>query len=178
MKKEKAFTLIELLAVIIILAVIALIATPIVLNVVDSARKSAFESSAYGMIDAVKLQNSERIINNQQLEREYTLPSNDIEVQGSQPLGGTIKVDSEGRISIAVYNEKWCVTKGYNEGVITVKDYVEGECELVYPLPIIDKVKTLVYDENNACKTDGSTYQYMGGCYIKAEPSTTLANHY
>ena len=38
---KKAFTLIELLAVIIILAVIALIATPVVLNVVDNARKEA-----------------------------------------------------------------------------------------------------------------------------------------
>ncbi len=38
---RKAFTLIELLAVIIILAIVALIATPIILDVVDDARKSA-----------------------------------------------------------------------------------------------------------------------------------------
>ena len=41
MKLRKAFTLIELLAVIIILAIVALIATPIILDVVDDARKSA-----------------------------------------------------------------------------------------------------------------------------------------
>ena len=40
MKSKNAFTLIELLAVIIILAIVALIATPIILDVVD-ARKSA-----------------------------------------------------------------------------------------------------------------------------------------
>jgi len=39
--KKKGFTLIELLAVIIILAVVSLIATPIVLNVINDARKSA-----------------------------------------------------------------------------------------------------------------------------------------
>ena len=39
--KKNAFTLIELLAVIIILAIVALIATPIILDVVDDARKSA-----------------------------------------------------------------------------------------------------------------------------------------
>ena len=38
---NKAFTLIELLAVIIILAIVALIATPIILDVVEDARKSA-----------------------------------------------------------------------------------------------------------------------------------------
>ena len=41
MKSKNAFTLIELLAVIIILAIVALIATPIILDVVDDARKSA-----------------------------------------------------------------------------------------------------------------------------------------
>ena len=41
---NKAFTLIELLAVIIILAIIALIATPIILNVVEDARISAGKS--------------------------------------------------------------------------------------------------------------------------------------
>ena len=50
MKKKKGFTLIELLAVIVILAIIALIATPIILNIVEKARKSAFENTAYGII--------------------------------------------------------------------------------------------------------------------------------
>ena len=47
MKKIKnAFTLIELLAVIIILAIVALIATPIILNVIEDARISAGRSEA------------------------------------------------------------------------------------------------------------------------------------
>ena len=47
MKKFKnAFTLIELLAVIIILAIVALIATPIILNVIGDAKKSAGLSEA------------------------------------------------------------------------------------------------------------------------------------
>ena len=44
--KENAFTLIELLAVIIILAIVALIATPIILNVIEDARISAGKSEA------------------------------------------------------------------------------------------------------------------------------------
>ena len=50
----KGFTLIELLAVIVILAIIALIATPMILGVIDSAKKGAAESSAYGYVDAVE----------------------------------------------------------------------------------------------------------------------------
>ena len=54
MKANKGFTLIELLAVIVILAVIALIATPTILGVIETARKGAAESSAYGYVDAVE----------------------------------------------------------------------------------------------------------------------------
>jgi len=50
---KKAFTLIELLAVIIILAIVALIATPIVLNVVDDAKNSAAKSEAAMIVSGV-----------------------------------------------------------------------------------------------------------------------------
>ena len=50
---KKGFTLIELLAVIIILAIIALITTPIILNVMDDARKSAGLSETYIIYDGI-----------------------------------------------------------------------------------------------------------------------------
>ena len=54
MKKIKnAFTLIELLAVIIILAIIALIATPIILDVVEDARISAGKSEAQMILGGI-----------------------------------------------------------------------------------------------------------------------------
>ena len=46
MKSNKGFTLVELLAVIVILAIIALIATPVILGIIEDARKSANERSA------------------------------------------------------------------------------------------------------------------------------------
>jgi prepilin-type N-terminal cleavage/methylation domain-containing protein len=61
--KEKAFTLIELLAVIVILAVIAIIAVPLVVNIIDKAKdKSAENSIAMAiktMEDAYALHNLE-----------------------------------------------------------------------------------------------------------------------
>ena len=54
MDKKKGFTLVELLAVIVILALIALIATPIILNIIKDAKRSAAKDSAYGYIDAVE----------------------------------------------------------------------------------------------------------------------------
>ena len=54
MKKENAFTLIELLAVIVVLAIIALIATPIVMNTIKNAKKGAAERSADSYIRQVE----------------------------------------------------------------------------------------------------------------------------
>ena len=50
MKKKKAFTLIELIAVLVILAILALIVTPLVMNIIKKARISADKRSidAYG----------------------------------------------------------------------------------------------------------------------------------
>ena len=46
MKNKKGFTLVELLAVIVILAIILVIAVPQIMNTIDSARKSSLLSSA------------------------------------------------------------------------------------------------------------------------------------
>ena len=59
---RKGFTLIELLAVIVILAIIALIATPMILGVIDSAKKGAAESSAYGYLDAVEKSSLQNVL--------------------------------------------------------------------------------------------------------------------
>ena len=60
---KKGFTLIELLAVIVILSVIALIATPMILGVVETAKKGAAKSSALGYIDAVEKTISVNMLN-------------------------------------------------------------------------------------------------------------------
>lgn len=52
---KKGFTLIELLAIIVILAIIAVITVPIILNIIENARRGAARSSALGYADAIKL---------------------------------------------------------------------------------------------------------------------------
>ena len=53
---KKAFTLIELLAVIVVLAIIAIITIPMILGIVEKARRKAAIDSLYGYIDAVEKQ--------------------------------------------------------------------------------------------------------------------------
>ena len=55
MKKRNGFTLIELLAIIVILAIIAVITVPIILNIIETARKGAAKNSVTGYGKAVEL---------------------------------------------------------------------------------------------------------------------------
>ena len=72
MDKKKGFTLVELLAVIVILAIIALIATPIILNVINDSKKQAAKDSAYGYMDAI-----EKAIIANDVEEEDDFPTPD-----------------------------------------------------------------------------------------------------
>ncbi len=56
MKKKNGFTLVELLAVIVVLAIIMIIAIPTVLDVMNNARKSSFVLYAEKVINAVQTQ--------------------------------------------------------------------------------------------------------------------------
>ena len=83
---KKAFTLIELLAVIVILAIIALIATPIILGIINSTREEARKRSAEAVSHAVETAylatamkaetngsvslNNENVIGNTKIENE------------------------------------------------------------------------------------------------------------
>ena len=84
--KNKAFTLIELLAVIVILAIIALIATPIILGIINSTREEARKRSAEAVSHAV--------------ETAYIQTAMKAETNGSASLNnenviGNTKIDNE-----------------------------------------------------------------------------------
>ena len=99
-KKNNGFTLIELLAVIIVLAIIALIATPIIFNVIENAKLKSLENSTYGVIDAVRTEYAENLLNStRECTEEITKncggkveTSGDVSkitVSGEQPTSGS-----------------------------------------------------------------------------------------
>ena len=99
-KKRKGFTLIELLAVIIVLAIIALIATPIIFNVIENAKIKSLENSCYGVIDAVRTNYSENLLNSTRECKDENdkncggkIETNgnveELTVAGEQPSGGS-----------------------------------------------------------------------------------------
>lgn len=111
---KKGFTLIELLAVIIILAVIALIAVPQVIKILNQARQSAAEDSAYGILKSAESYVATYMMDNQgDWAGEVTFSCSEsgctgtvdsksvtLDFKGTKPKSGSVKLSSEGVATI------------------------------------------------------------------------------
>ena len=132
--KRRGFTLIELLAVIVILAVIALIATPAIISVIENARKKAFENTAYGVLDGLRLEYMERVANGDTKETKFfTFPNSGLKLSGEQPAGGTASTDLKGNITFTLFDKdkKWCAKKDGASEKVTILDYNENDCKTI-----------------------------------------------
>ena len=135
-KLNKAFTLIELLAIIVILAIIAVITIPIILNVVDNAKRGSVIDSAYGYKDAIHKFYVQELYEDQsfKLDGTYTVTEDGLLAKGTEehtiPTSGT--TPSGGWVSIE-NNETtyFCLTMGdysvkLKNGEVTAE---KGECK-------------------------------------------------
>ena len=137
-RKNKGFTLVELLAVIVILALIALIATPIILNVINDAKKQAAKDSAYGYMDAV-----EKYIVSSELEDEsiqdgtYRVEdlNKKISVKGSTPDNGNIEIKNKEVKRYDIGIDGYVVSNGEVKKVSTTKSFKNGTA--VYYNPVL-----------------------------------------
>ena len=129
--KNKGFTLIELLAVIVILAIIAVIATPTITDLIEDSKKSSFEKNIEGVVEATKFDITDKLIDN-----GYTYDivdgtieglTENVKISNSKGINGTIQYNSDGEVSYAIHNDKWCVVKKNDE--VTTTEY-NGECVL------------------------------------------------
>ena len=90
MKNKKGFTLVELLAVIVILALIMGIAVVSIGGVLDSTKDSTYKETAASIIDGVKKQ---LMINNKLSAGDYRFAKTILEKGGSEsPWGGTLNI--------------------------------------------------------------------------------------
>ena len=124
MKNKNGLTLVELLAVIVVLAILALITIPIISNVISDVRIKSLQNSAYGLIEASNLyyaqygnnSNLRFDINNNQIN------SNDTDIllkyKGSVKEG-TVILDKKGSVTVCITDGKNSAYKNYNETQVT-----------------------------------------------------------
>ena len=113
---KKGFTLVELLAVIIILAIVALIALPIIMDVVEDSRKSAAKSGAAMVLSSVKNYFAENYFNTE--FNGYTCSINnrtgctELSLEGDRPDSAAITLSKDGfvngSVTIGKYTYYYC----------------------------------------------------------------------
>ncbi|HHW69699.1 MAG TPA: prepilin-type N-terminal cleavage/methylation domain-containing protein [Tenericutes bacterium] len=127
--KRNAFTLIELLAVIIILAVIALISVPLILNIISNVEKKSFINSSYRIVDAGKNSFVVRTLTGSPSKTIYLYNNGDetklkgnieLNYDGEKPKYGKVIINEEGKVAISLHNGKNCVEKGYEDSKATL----------------------------------------------------------
>ena len=130
--KEKGFTLLELLAVIVILSVITLITVPMVMNVIEESKKKALVSSVQGILDSTNYftMSHEKGVYEFLFDEEHkgsTLKGEKLEYKGNIDGEGKLYLDKEGNTSICISNDKYYAYKNYNSGII-VGNKKTGNC--------------------------------------------------
>lgn len=118
---KKGFTLVELLAVIVILAIIALIATPVILNVIEKSKKGAAKNSAQGYIEAVEKQIAINLLDedtiNEITDGVYTvneLTNKKVKVKGDKPTEASwVEIEKKQVVSYSIKIGDYVVT--YNK---------------------------------------------------------------
>ena len=122
--KNKGFTLIELISVIILMGVIALITVPVIKDTIESAREKNFNNSALGLIEAAneyylnskltgdyfeeiefKVNNGKMISGNKELS-----------FNGKVPVGDSyVKIKANGDVAINITDGEFYAVKDYDE---------------------------------------------------------------
>lgn len=180
MKNKKGFTLVELLAVIVILGVLLMIAVPAVQNVIKKAKNNATQKQAELFIDAAKKMTiideatSDMVI--------YKLSDLDSDVDKNRFTGMVVALKENGSYKYYIYlndsvNKK---TIGNNNGIFEfasedkinekvtdgVKEFKEGSTQII-------KVNNNTYSYSNTNNTLNPYHSYS----VKENVTVTVGNN-
>ena len=133
MKNKKAFTLVELLAVIVILGLLMVIIVPKVTQTLKDAEKNTNMTSAENLVKAATLKatNNEMTGNSENIKISYTTGENQnyIDYTGEKPTSGQVQIKSNGEVAMAVRFGDYCYLKPYNLDDITTIPYNSNTCD-------------------------------------------------
>lgn len=144
---KNAFTLIELLAIIVILAIIAVITVPLILGIIDDAKKNSIKDSAYGYTKSLTQSLTTTLLDDNQKEfpngiyhiseNGKIVRSKDLEefnpnITGNQPTDGWVKIINGQINSYSLKFDDYVVTKNNTENQTVEKsEKIQSICEVV-----------------------------------------------
>lgn len=133
---KKGLTLIELLATIVIIGVIALITMPIISNVVSDAKQKAFLNSVSNIIDAIDLDQMNNLIELKKTGKSlYVFPDKNLELKGTRPSSGYLFVNEDGDIKLSLWDQniKKCAIKNYTDSKVTLDENIKDAASCSNP---------------------------------------------
>ena len=144
MKKKKGFTLVELLAVIVILAVILIIAMPKISDVIKNSKESSLETTA----KLIASQAEKKYTENQVLDNSSTIKCSDVvKINNTDYESCNITFDSKGNAKVTI------VGKGKFEG-LQVVDGTKDSAKASAKKDIVETAaKYFSYEEAEVVKT-------------------------
>lgn len=140
-EKNWGFTLVEVLAVIVIIGFISVITIPSISNTIVESKKATFESQARGIVRSAKYE-FKRIEMIGDIPPEITFQFTNgvetsnvadakLEYDGEKVKNGIVKINDDGEVAFAIYNEEWCATKKHNLNDIVIKAFTtKANCKI------------------------------------------------
>ena len=136
MKKKNAFTLVELLAVIVLLAIVSVLIIPKVSQAIKDSRKSANEISANGLLRTATSYYLETKTGHRRFSGcvyDFSLASTtcrSLKIDGDIPSEGKMTITSDGYIALAVkFGDSPCYLKTFDADNITVVTNSLAACD-------------------------------------------------
>ncbi|MDD2180788.1 MAG: prepilin-type N-terminal cleavage/methylation domain-containing protein [Bacilli bacterium] len=143
-KQKFGFTLVELLAVIAILGIVAVIVIPGTLKTINTSREKTFLNSVNNLMRTVKLTQKVYMFDEglKDIEFNYNegiessnIPGLKLDYSGENPKNGTIRITKDGEIGLVIHNDEYCAIKNYdsNEIILDKSKYkINGNLNYVF----------------------------------------------
>ncbi len=139
---KKAFTLIELIAVIIILAIAVMIATPIITGLIEEAEMKTEMARIHLVVDAADLYYSESMFDPVMKEKvkDGVNIYDELQMTGDKPETGVAKLNSSGEVSVSIFINDRCYIKNFDSVEIYIDQSKKTEESCIPPEPYVDIV--------------------------------------
>ncbi len=169
MKKRNAFTLIELLAVIVILAVILVIAIPRILDVIETSKKDSFKNSAQLIADSAE----KKKVSDKLLGKDEEITCKDVaKISDEDYASCKITFDSEGNAKVSITGkgkfDGLKITNGTKENA-EVKEITKP----TYGMKATEYITNLLEYDGEGLKKDNTSDQNIR--YYGADPNNYVS---
>ncbi|MBR5662870.1 MAG: leucine-rich repeat protein [Bacilli bacterium] len=161
MKSNKGFTMVEILAVVVVLGIVAIISTNIVLKHLEKSKKQAFITDVEQF---VKSTNYDTLVKDK-LEQYviYSFPNSGIEILPKTDYSGFMIKDENDKVRIQIWNNNlgMCAVKSFTDKEAKIDENIETEEDCMAFLPNVTNseisVKSLTGEDVN--------YNLTSSCY-------------